>query len=127
MAPTAAVTARVTALIAHPDTRWGEHDRGVLEAMSEAQLANLEPDQALLALKREQETRQQTLVKALVENAWCSLSESTLKGMPIEDLEKLTAMGPQDASYAGQGLPAARQQADGEEAWQPLSILTKKE
>ena len=33
----------------------------------------------------------------------------------------------QDPSYAGQGFPALRKQADGEESWMPKSILAKKE
>jgi hypothetical protein len=111
---TEAVKARVTALITNTHTQWQESDRAVLETMSEAQLAHLEPDQAALA--------------ALVANTWCRLSESTLKSMTLQELEDLTAMGAQqDPSYAGQGFPALRQQGDGEESWLPKSILAKKE
>ena len=123
---TEAVKTRVTALITHTQTKWQESDRAVLEAMSEAQLAYLEPDAAALAALQAQETRKAAVIAALVGNTWCVLSESTLKGMSLEDLEKLTAMGPQDASYAGQGIPAVRTQ-DGEDAWLPKSILAKKE
>jgi hypothetical protein len=122
-----AVKARVTALITNTQTKWSESDRAALEAMSEAQLAYLEPDTDALAALQAQETRKAAVIAALVGNTWCVLSESTLKGMSVEDLDKLTAMGPQDASYAGQGLPAVRAQADGEEAWLPKSILAKKE
>jgi hypothetical protein len=125
--PTEAVKARVTALITHPQTQWSESDRGVLEAMSDAQLAYLEPDTAALAALHAQETRKAAAVAALVANTWCVLSEAALHGMSLEDLEKLTAMGPQDASYVGQGLPALRQLSDGDDAWKPLSILTTKE
>jgi hypothetical protein len=107
---TEAVHTRVTALITNTHTPWTERDRVVLETMSEAQLAHLEPDQAALAALHAQETRKTELVTALVGNPWCGLSESTLKHLSVEDLEKLTAMGPQEASYAGQGLPAGRQQ-----------------
>jgi hypothetical protein len=124
---TEAVKARATALIQHTHTKWQESDRAVLEAMSEAQLAYLEPDEAALAALQAQETRKAALITALVGNSWCVLSESTLKGMSVEDLEKLTTMGPQEASYAGQGLPVTRTAGDEDSAWQPLSILTKKE
>jgi hypothetical protein len=124
---TDAVKARVTALIGNTQTQWQESDRAVLEAMSEAQLAYLEPDPAALAALQAQETRKAALVAALVGNQWCVLSESTLRGMSVEDLDKLTAMGPQEAAYAGQGLPAARQQAEGVEAWKPVTLLSKKE
>jgi hypothetical protein len=125
--PSEAVKARVSALITNTQTKWTESDRAVLEAMSDAQLAYLEPDTDALAALQAQETRKAAVIAALVGNTWCVLSESTLKGMSVEDLDKLTAMGPQDASYAGQGLPAVRAQADGEEAWLPKSILAKKE
>ena len=123
---TEAVKARATALIAHTQTKWTESDRAVLETMSEAQLANLEPDEAALAALQAQEARKAAVIAALIANTWCVLSESTLKSMSIAELEKLTAMGPQDASYAGQGLPAVRAQ-EGDEAWLPKSILAKKE
>lgn len=123
---TDAVKARVTALITHTQTKWTESDRAVLEAMSEAQLAYLEPDSDALAALQAQETRKAAVIAALAGNPWCVLSESTLKGMSLEDLEKLTAMGPQEASYAGQGLPAVRAQ-EGEDAWLPKSILARKE
>lgn len=122
-----AVKARVHALIGHTQTKWTESDRAVLEAMTEAQLAYLEPDTDALAALQAQETRKTGLIAALIANTWCVLSESTLTGMCIDELEKLTAMGPQDTSYAGQGLPAVRTQADGEDSWLPKSILAKKE
>jgi len=126
--PSEAVKARVTALITNTQTKWSESDRPQLEAMSEAQLANLEPDEAALAALQAQETRKAATVAALSANTWCRLSESTLKSMSLQELEDLTAMGEQQsASYAGQGLPALRSQDGGEDAWAPLSILTKKE
>jgi len=125
--PSEAVKTRVTALITNTQTKWHESDRAVLEAMSDAQLAYLEPDQAALAALAAQETRKAAMVAALIANTWCVLSESTLKSLSIDELEKLTAMGPQDASYAGQGLPAVRTLSDGEDAWLPKSILAKKE
>jgi len=126
--PTEAVKARVTALITNTQTKWTESDRPQLEAMSEAQLANLEPDAAALAAMEALATRKAAAVAALSANTWCRLSESTLKSMSLQELEDLTAMGEQQsASYAGQGLPALRSQDGGEESWQPKSILAKKE
>jgi hypothetical protein len=126
--PSEAVKARVTALITNTQTKWSESDRPQLEAMSEAQLANLEPDEAALAALQAQETRKAAVIAALVANTWCRLRESTLTSMSLQELEDLTAMGEtQEPSYAGQGLPALRQQADGEEGWMPKSILAKKE
>jgi hypothetical protein len=122
-----AVKTRVTALIAS-DPRWKESDRTQLETMSEEQLARIEPNTDALAALQAQETRKAAIIAALVANTWCRLSESTLKGMKLEELEALTAMGAQqDPSYAGQGLPALRQQDGGEESWLPKSILAKKE
>jgi len=123
---TEAVKARVTALITHTQTKWTESDRAVLEAMSEAQLAYLEPDTDALAALQAQETRKATVIAALVANTWCRLSESTLKSMSLQELEDLTAMGEQpSAAYDGQGFPAVRQQGEQLDAWKPLSILTK--
>ena len=125
---TEAVKTRVTALITNTATAWQEADRPQLEAMSEAQLERLEPNTDALAALQAQETRKAAVIAALVANTWCRLSESTLKSMTLQELEDLTAMGEQqDPSYAGQGLPALRQQADGEESWLPKSILAKKE
>ena len=125
---TDAVKARVTALITHTQTKWTESDRAVLEAMSEAQLAYLEPDDAALAAMEALATRKAAVIAALTAGTWCRLSESTLKGMSLQELEDLTAMGEQpSASYAGQGFPAVRAQTDGEESWMPKSILAKKE
>ena len=125
---TEAVKTRVTALITNTATLWQEADRAVLEAMSEAQLAYLEPNTDALAALQAQETRKAAVIAALVANTWCRLSESTLKSMTLQELEDLTAMGEQqDPSYAGQGFPAVRTQADGEESWLPKSILAKKE
>jgi hypothetical protein len=125
---TEAVKTRVTALITNTATAWQDADRPQLEAMSEAQLERLEPNTDALAALQAQETRKAVVIAALVANTWCRLSESTLKSMTLQELEDLTAMGEtQEPSYAGQGLPALRQQADGEEAWLPKSILTKKE
>jgi len=125
---TEAVKARVTALITNTQTQWSESDRAVLEAMSEAQLAYLEPDTDALAAMEALATRKAAAVAALTANTWCRLSESTLTGMSLQELEDLTAMGEQQsASYAGQGLPALRSQDGGEESWQPKSILAKKE
>jgi hypothetical protein len=124
---TEAVKARVTALMAS-DPRWKETDRPQLETMSEAQLANLEANAAGLAALQAEETRKAAHVAALVANTWCRLSESTLKHMTLQELEDLTAMGEtQEPSYAGQGFPAVRTQADGEESWMPKSILAKKD
>jgi hypothetical protein len=125
---TEAVKTRVTALITNTATPWQEADRPQLEAMSEAQLERLEPNTDALAALQAQETRKAAVIAALVANTWCRLSESTLKSMTLQELEDLTAMGEQhDPSYAGQGIPALRQQADGEDAWMPKSILAKKE
>ena len=125
---TEAVKTRVTALITHTATLWQEADRPQLEAMSEAQLAYLEPNTDALAALQAQETRKAAVIAALVANTWCRLSESTLKSMTLQELEDLTAMGETpEPSYAGQGLPAVRAQADGEESWMPKSILAKKE
>lgn len=126
--PSEAVRARVTALITDSATPWQEADRPQLEAMSEAQLERFAPNAAEQARLQEYEARKQHVITALVANTWCRLSESTLKSMTLQELEDLTVMGAeQDASYAGQGFPAARQQADSDDAWRPLSILTKKE
>lgn len=123
-----AVKTRVTALITNTQTPWQEADRPQLEAMSEAQLERLEPNTDALAALQAQETRKAAVIAALVANTWCRLSESTLKSMTLQELEDLTAMGEtQEPSYAGQGFPALRQQADGEESWMPKSILAKKE
>lgn len=125
---TEAVKARVSALISNGQTKWQETHRAMLEAMSEEALSFLEPDTDALAALQAQETRKSAVIAALVANTWCRLSESTLKGMKLQELEDLTAMGEQqDPSYAGQGFPALRQQADGEDAWMPKSILAKKE
>lgn len=125
---TEAVKTRVTALITNTATLWQEADRPQLEAMSEAQLERLEPNTDALAALQAQETRKAAVIAALTANTWCRLSESTLKGMSLQELEDLTAMGEtQEPSYAGQGLPALRSQADGEESWLPKSILAKKE
>ena len=125
---TEAVQTRVTALITNTATPWQEADRPQLEAMSEAQLARLEPDPAALAAVAAHDTRKAAVIAALTAHTWCRLSESTLKSMTLQELEDLTAMGEQhDASYAGQGFPAVRTQADGEDAWLPKSILAKKE
>jgi hypothetical protein len=125
MEPTAAIKTRATALIASAETAWTEDDRATLEAMSDAQLARLEPDSELIALRREQTARKTTLVKQLVENSWCTLSEASLKSLPLAELEGLIQMQQQDASYAGQGLPALRVQGENLDDWKPKSILTK--
>jgi hypothetical protein len=143
---TEAVKARVTALITK--TKWTESDRAMLEAMSEEQLTRLEPtppapepttvDEALASLPenlresmgqmvRAHDTRKQAMITALVAAKY-PLSEARLKALELHELEQLVPLTfAQEPSYAGQGLPALRQQDGGEDAWKPLSNLTKKE
>ena len=124
--PSDAVKARVTALLAS-DPRWKETDRPQLEAMSEAQLANLEPDEAARAALQAQETRKAAVITALVAAKY-PLSEERLHTLQLDELERLVPLAVQpEASYVGQGLPALRSQDGGEESWQPKSILAKKE
>lgn len=148
MPPSAAVNARVTALITNDQTPWGEADRPQLEAMTEAQLQRFEPtppaaapatfDEAIATLPahlrasvgqmaREHDTRKQAAITALVAAKY-PLSETRLTALDLDELERLAALtADPGTSYAGQGLPHVRPQDGGEESWQPLSILTKKE
>jgi hypothetical protein len=123
---TEAVKARVTALITHTQTKWTESDRAVLEAMSEAQLAYLEPDPTDQARLQQYETRKQAVITTLVAAKY-PLSADRLHALNLDELEQLVPLThSQDASYAGQGWPAERQQTEKIEDWMPLSILTKR-
>ena len=119
-----AVKTRVTALIAS-DPRWKESDRPQLETMSEAQLALVETTAADQARLQQYDTRKQAAITALVAAKY-PLSADRLNALDLDELEQLVPLTTaQEPSYAGQGLPALRQQADGEESWMPKSILAK--
>ena len=123
---TEAVKARVNALLVS-DPRWKETDRTQLETMSEAQLALVEANAADQARLQQYDTRKQATITALVA-AQYPLSADRLNALNLDELEKLVPLTiAQDPSYAGQGFPALRSQADGEESWLPKSILAKKE
>jgi hypothetical protein len=148
MPPSAAVKARVTALITNTQTPWGDADRAQLEGMSEEQLQRLEPtslrpqpatmDEAIATLPahlresvgqmaREHDTRKQAAITSLVAAKY-PLSEARLTALDLDELERLVPLTAEPGtSYIGQGLPHIRPQTPDEESWQPLSILTKKE
>ena len=78
-------------------------------------------------MAREHDTRKQAAITALVAAKY-PLSEARLTDLRLDELEQLVPLTiAQDPSYAGQGLPAVRTEADGEESWMPKSILARKE
>jgi hypothetical protein len=128
--PTEAVKALVSALITNAQTPWTDEDRPALEAMSATQLARLQPqaaqtaaepqtlDQAIATLPaqfrepvgtlaREHAARKDAAIAVLVANK-APLSEGTLKGMSLDELEGLVAMAGQQTTYTGKGLPHVR-------------------
>jgi hypothetical protein len=124
---TEAVKARVNALIGNPEIKWQEKHRATLEAMSEEELSFLEPHPTDQAQLQELAQRKDALIAAIKATPDAPFRDETLRGMTLAELEGLTPRAAVEASYAGQGFPAMRTQADGEESWQPKSILAKKE